>query len=59
MLSDEDEDVKLVVHENIALIQICLARALNKVQSPSLKFKLSQAKEIIDSLYVQTDVLPF
>ena len=59
MLSEEDEDVKLVVHENIALIQICLARALNKVHSPSLKVMLSHAKEIIDSLYIQTDVLPF
>lgn len=59
MLSEEDEDIKLVVHEDIALIQFMLARAANKVCSPSLKNSLLQAKEIIDSLYIQTDVLPF
>ena len=59
MLSEESEDVKLVVHEDIALIQICLARSCNKVQTPSLKLLLSQAKDIIDQIYFQTDVLPF
>ena len=59
MLSEESEDVKLVVHEDIALIQIMLARSCNKVCSPSLKLLLSQAKEIIDQIYIQTDVLPF
>jgi len=59
MLSEESEEVKLVVHEEIALIQICLARACNMVKTPSLKLLLSQVKEIIDQIYVQTDVLPF
>ena len=59
MLSEESEEIKLVIHEDIALIQIILARASNKVCSPSLKNCLLQAKEIIDSLYIQTDVLPF
>lgn len=59
MLSDESEDVKLVVHEDLALIQIMLARACNKVHTSYLKLLLSQAKEIIDQIYTETDVLPF